>query len=36
VQAALQRIRDRKPTAAPLPHQRRDLEAWARSVRDHA
>jgi protein-tyrosine phosphatase len=36
VQDALQRIRDRKPTASPLPHQRRDLESWARSVRDHS
>jgi protein-tyrosine phosphatase len=29
VQDALQRIRARKHTAAPLAHQRRDLEAWA-------
>jgi protein-tyrosine phosphatase len=33
---ALQRVRARKPSASPLPHQRRDLESWARSVREGA
>jgi protein-tyrosine phosphatase len=36
VQRALQRVRARKPSASPLPHQRRDLESWARSVRGGA
>lgn len=36
VEAALERVRERKPTAEPLAHQRADLLAWwrARSVGD--
>jgi protein-tyrosine phosphatase len=36
VHQALRQVRARKPSASPLPHQRRDLESWARSVREGA
>jgi protein-tyrosine phosphatase len=28
IDAAVRRVRERKPTAAPLPHQREDLRRW--------
>jgi protein-tyrosine phosphatase len=32
IEEALERVRERKPTAEPLAHQRADLVAWWRSV----